>query len=106
MRLTMRIPEDDGSITVGCSGQISQSNFGDSTDPLLDLIGRDGLKRKVQLDLERAEYIDSSGIGWLVGCHKRFLQAGGEFKLVKVPPVIYQVLEFCGLHGVLKMERG
>lgn len=106
MRLTMRIPEDDGTITVACSGQISQSDFGDSSDPLVDLIGREGLKRNVRLDLERADYVDSSGIGWLVGCHKRFLQAGGDFRLVKVPPVIHQVLEFCGLDRVLKMERG
>lgn len=106
MRLTMRIPEADGSITIACSGKITQSALMEGADPLLELIGRPGLKHKVRFDLEQTDYIDSSGIGWLVGCHKRFKENGGEFKLVRVPPVIYQVLQFCGLDNVLRLERG
>jgi anti-anti-sigma factor len=106
MRLTLRLPEEDGSLIVGCVGQITENAFMESSDPLLDLIGREGLKRKVRLDLEQTDYIDSSGIGWLVGCHNRFRQAGGEFFLIKVPPAVSRILEFCGLDNFLKMERG
>jgi anti-anti-sigma factor len=106
MRLTIRITGPDGSITVACAGEITQSTLQSGTDPLLELIGRPALARKVRLDLEQADYIDSSGLGWLVGCHKRFKENGGEFTLVRVPPTIYRVLEFCGMVGVLRVERG
>lgn len=105
MRLTLELPDPSGAVSVKCVGQISQSRFGGTTDPLIDLLGPEGLKRKVRLDLERVEYIDSSGIGWLVGSHRRFQDAGGQLILSRIPPVVDQVLRFCGLENLFHIER-
>ncbi len=105
MRLTLDIPDDAGFIRVKCVGQISQSRFPGLGDPLADLLGPEGFSRKVRLDLERVDYVDSSGIGWLVGSHKRFRDGGGQLVLSRVPPVVDQVLRFCGLENLFHIER-
>lgn len=105
MRLTLELPDPSGAVRVRCVGQISQSRFGGATDPLADLLGPDGFKRKVLLDLDRVDYIDSSGIGWLVGSHRRFNEGGGQLVLCNVPPVVDQVLKFCGLENLFHVNR-
>jgi anti-sigma B factor antagonist len=105
MQLTMELPDPDGTIRIRCVGQISQSRFPGSSDPLPDLLGPEGFKRKVRLDMERVDYVDSSGIGWLVGSHKRFREAGGQLLLARVPPIVEQVLRFCHLENLLNIER-
>jgi anti-sigma B factor antagonist len=104
MRLTLEIPDADGGIRVKCVGHVSQSRFPGLSDPLADLLGPGGHARKVRLDMERVDYIDSSGIGWLVGNHKRFHEAGGQLILSRMPPVVEQVLRFCGLENLFHIE--
>ena len=106
MRLTIELHDPSGAVNVRCVGQISQSRFEGTTDPLADLIGPEGMKRKVRLDLDRVDYIDSSGIGWLVGSHRRLNEAGGQLILCHVPPVVEQVLRFCGLENLFHIDRG
>jgi anti-anti-sigma factor len=105
MRLTLEPPDPSGAIRVKCVGQISQSRFGGTADPLAELLGPDGLKNTVRLDLERVDYVDSSGIGWLVGSHRRCSEAGGQLVLCRVPPVVEQVLKFCGLENLFHIDR-
>ena len=105
MRLTLQPPDASGTVRVKAVGQISQSRFGGTTDPLIDLLGPDGLKCVVQLDLEQVDYVDSSGIGWLVGTHRRCSEAGGQLVLCRLPPVVEQVLKFCGLENLFRIDR-
>jgi stage II sporulation protein AA (anti-sigma F factor antagonist) len=105
MRLTLQPPDDSGIVRVKCVGQISQSRFGGSADPLGDLLGPNGLKCVVQFNMEQVDYVDSSGIGWLVGSHKRFNEAGGQLILCRVPPVVEQVLKFCALDNYFRIDR-
>ena len=105
MRLTLEPPSPSGATRVKCRGQISQTRFGGSADPLVDLLGTDAVKSTVRLDLEMVDYVDSSGIGWLVGSHRRFSEAGGQLVLCRVPPVVEQVLKFCGLENLFHVDR-
>ena len=54
--------------------------------------------------MEKTRFIDSSGIGWLMVSHKRFLGAGGRLVLHSVPPMIAQVLRLLNLHTILAIE--
>jgi anti-anti-sigma factor len=106
MRLKLELPDPSGVVCVSCVGTISQDNFTGGTDPLGELLGPSGYTRKVRLNLERVDYIDSSGIGWLVGHHRRFREAGGQLILCAVPPVVERVLRFCSLLSILHLEMG
>jgi len=105
MRLTLQPADDSGLVRIRVVGQISQSKFGGTTDPLIELLGPDGLRCVIQLDLEQVEYVDSSGIGWLVGSHRRCNEAGGKLVLCRIPPIVEQGLKFCGLENLFNIDR-
>jgi len=61
------------------------------------LLGPQGYRRKVLLDLQQAPHIDSSGVSWLVHFHKCSQSAGGMLILYSVPPGIRAVFKLLGL---------
>jgi anti-anti-sigma factor len=101
MNLTV-ISDDNSVVHVQCAGKISQDDFPNGTEPLEGLLaGRGGFGRKVLLNLERATFIDSSGISWLLICHKHSLQQGGCLVVHSVPPLIDQVIQLVKLPRVM-----
>ena len=104
MQLTLT-SQNDTAICVAVQGDISQSRFpANVNNPLEDLLGSDCYQRRVVLDFEQGGFIDSSGIGWLMACHKRFLAAGGLIVLCSLPPMIEQVIQLLRLHSILTIK--
>src|SRR5687768_5184842 len=95
------VADDKEVVCVVCSGQITQSDVQSRRDPIEALLGWNGYGRKVLLNMEKTTYIDSSGISWLLICHKHFNQAGGKLVIHSVPPVVYQVLQLLRMPMIL-----
>ena len=56
---------------------------------------RDLLKRnqsRIVLDLAKVNFIDSSGLGELVACKKRTLEAGGDIKILRPAGQVKELL--------------
>jgi anti-anti-sigma factor len=98
------VDTSDGSIGVRISGPITPETANPPNDPLVGLLGAQMFEKHVALDLEDAEFISSSGIGWLLHCHKRFEQHGGKLELRTVSKPIDQVLRLMRLQNVLNMK--
>jgi anti-sigma B factor antagonist len=98
------LSEDDDITCIACEGNITQSLFTPGVDPIMELLGADGFKRQLVMDLGKTGYIDSSGIGWLLGSHRRFTAAGGRLILHTVPPIVEQVIQLLRLHSVLNIQ--
>jgi anti-anti-sigma factor len=90
---------DDNAVRVALAGHVTQRDLDPLQDPLIELLGPGGYGRIVRLDLSEASYLDSSGVGWLLSCHKRMKQAGGRLMLERPHPMVANVLK------VLKLER-
>jgi anti-anti-sigma factor len=103
MQMTVVPSEDPAVVRLKCEGQISQSNFQPGVDPIEHLLGPGCFSRKVLLNLEKTEYIDSSGISWLIACHKHFLKAGGKLVLHSIPPMVYQALQWLRMPLILHL---
>ncbi|MBB5079927.1 STAS domain-containing protein [Nonomuraea endophytica] len=56
------------------------------------------------LDLSKLEMIDATGLGVLVGTHRRALAAERRLVLRRVPPRIMRVLAVTRLNRVLRVE--
>ena len=56
---------------------------------------------RVVLDLGGSEFMDSSGLGALIGCLKTARQAGGDLRLANVRPQPRMVLELTSMDRVL-----
>jgi anti-anti-sigma factor len=95
--------EADGIPRLACEGTIAQEKFSRDQDPMTTLTGPGIFAKKVLLSLEKAVYIDSSGISWLLICHKHFLQGGGRLILHSVPPLVMKVLQIVQLPKIVSI---
>ena len=97
--------EDDTATCIACEGDVTQAQFpSNAFNPLEDLLGPDCYSRRVIVDFNQTSFIDSSGVGWLMICHKKFLVVRGKLILHSVPPMVDQVLRVLQLHHVLTIK--
>lgn len=61
-------------------------------------------KTKIILNLAEVDYIDSSGVGELVGCFTTVRNAGGELKLLNLSQKVHDVLHVTKLYTVFDIR--
>jgi anti-anti-sigma factor len=98
MKLSLQSTDAD-VMCLQCEGKITQTDFKPGADLLIQVAGNGVYARRLLIDLSRCDYMDSSGIGWLVTCHKRFKTQKGRMVLHSLPPMIMNMLR------MLKMEQ-
>jgi anti-sigma B factor antagonist len=86
---------------VRIEGPITPGGVGMAHDPLEQLIDPRGCSRAIVLNLAGAEWIDSSGIAWLLRWHRRAEHTGGVFGLCALPPRVSEVLRVSHMDRVL-----
>lgn len=92
---------DDNLVRIQLSGRITQDSRPDDGNPLAQAVGQDVYGRRVMLDMERVEFLDSSGIGWLLSMNRQFREQGGALALHSVPPLVANALKLLRLDEVL-----
>jgi anti-sigma B factor antagonist len=96
----IRLGESGANVTV--HGEVDVH-----TAPLLrdrlDEVLRQGEERVV-VYLDDVTFMDSTGLGVLVGAHKAQVAAGGKFELVCSKPRLLRILHLTGLHQVLTIH--
>lgn len=101
MNLKIETRVADGVTIVSCSGRIM---FGDEANAL-----RDALKnvvsstRHVVLDFSGVTYIDSGGLGTLVGVYSSARSGGADIKLTGLGPRLRDVLQITKLATVFEV---
>jgi anti-anti-sigma factor len=104
MRLSVA-KDEEGIVCVRNTGSIREEDVQVAPHPLEALLGPQVYARKLLFNLEETNYVDSSGVGWLIGCHKRFVEAGGKFVLHSVPPSVGQILRVLRIDSLLTVAR-
>lgn len=65
---------------------------------------RDSQRHRVVLDCGGLDYISSAALGALIGFARRAREAGGDLKLVKLSPKIFNIVELLGFHKILEIH--
>lgn len=60
-------------------------------------------KHQLIVDLNRVEFMDSTGLGVLVGAHKHLVELGGVMRVVCTQPTILKVFDLTGLNAVIPL---
>jgi hypothetical protein len=89
-----------------CEGDVSLPELLPGDDPLAESFGPEVYGRKVLLNLEKAGYLDTSGISWLIACHRRFEDAGGALVLHSIPPRARHVVALLHMDRVFHTAAG
>ncbi len=65
---------------------------------------REGTVKHVILNLEEVSFMDSSGIGVLLGRYKEIMQLGGELVVCAVNPSIERIFNMSGMFKIIRLE--
>ncbi len=101
MSLTVETREGDGVTVVSCTGRIL---FGEESAGLRESLKRVLSKsRKVVLNLSGVSYIDSGGLGTLVGVYSSARAAGADIKLAGLTQRVQDVMQVTKLVTVFEV---
>jgi anti-sigma B factor antagonist len=91
----------EGTAVLALVGEVDVATAAQVRQAALKLIS-DGTRRLI-IDLSGTEYLDSSGLGTLVGLLKRIREAGGEMPIAGAQPRVERVFEITGLTQVFRL---
>ena len=60
----------------------------------------------IVMDFDEVTFMDSSGIGMIVGRYKQIAAHGGKMMLIRVKPQVDRVLEVSGIKKLIECNRG
>ncbi len=101
MKITQRTQDDvlilypEGKITLGDGDQ----ELGEAVRTALD-----GGARKLVLNFEKVTYLDSSGVGELVGCYTSIKGKGGVLRICGLNQRIFGLIKMTSLHSVFDVK--
>lgn len=61
-------------------------------------------ERRILIDFNQVSYLDSSGIGELVGCYTAILNRQGELKLFGLSSRVFDLMKLVSLHAVFSVH--
>lgn len=93
---------DDRTAIVDLQGEMDVYTTPQAKEAMLDLLDK-GYYHLV-VNLQRAEYMDSTALGMLVGTLKRVREQGGDLRLVAPPARIRRLLEITRLVNVFPID--
>ena len=61
--------------------------------------------KELELDLSGIDFMDSSGLGLVLGRYKKQTDVGGKFKIINPTKRIMQILQLAGVDKIIRIER-
>ncbi len=99
--LGLDLVERDGWAVLVVSGEVDVATAPRLRERLIELVNRG--HHRIVVDLVGVEFLDSTGLGVLVGALKRVRTHDGELALVCAEPRILKVFEITGLTKVFSI---
>jgi anti-sigma B factor antagonist len=92
------VSEVDRWTVVAVGGELDVYSAPRLREALIDLIGAG--HRRLILDMDGVTFIDSTGLGVLIGGLKRLRGAGGELRVVATVEPVVRIMRITGLNRV------
>lgn len=91
----------EGFLILHLEGELDTYNCGQLRSAIVERA--DQGQYRIIVDMARVDYIDSTGLGSLVGGLKRVSEHGGEMRIVCHNPQIVKVFEITGLDRIFSI---
>jgi anti-sigma B factor antagonist len=101
MDLGLDVTERDGAAILAVSGEVDVATVPRLREQLHGLVAQGS--NRIIVDLDGVDFLDSTGLGVLVGALKRVRSNDGELSLVCTQPRIRKVFEVTGLTKVFSL---
>jgi anti-anti-sigma factor len=105
MKLSLVSVEKAGFVHLAAEGEITSRDFGENAkNPLEEVLGAAWPGFNIMLSLEKAGFLDSSALGWLINSQRLCKDAGGKFVLHSAPPRVREVFDLLKMRAVLNLK--
>lgn len=101
MDLVLQVEERDGWVVVRASGDLDLTTAPRLREAVVTLVTRG--QPCIVLDLQGVDFMDSTGLGVLVGLLKRTRSQHGDLRLVSTRPSLRKVLQLTDLDHALPL---
>lgn len=94
--MTLKIGEDGKTLTAFLAGEIDHHTAQSAREQVDYAIERSGALL-LRLDFSEVSFMDSSGVGLVMGRYRRMQSRGGETRLCNATPPVMRMLKLAGL---------
>ncbi len=102
-RLTLRTEEKNGELVAWLAGELDHHSADAVRAGLDNALSRAKAKRLV-LDMSAMTFMDSSGIGVVLGRYKKMKERGGSVAVRGLSQKMDRILRLAGLYSVVERE--
>lgn len=85
-------------------GELDQYSAEQIRDELDELL-RDGSVSRIEFDLKGVTFMDSAGIGVILGRYKKLVSRGGSMDVINAEGAVERVLRMSGVYTLVKERR-
>jgi anti-sigma B factor antagonist len=103
MDLTVRVAEYRGWVVVAVGGEVDMAAAPQLRSRLM-AVAAEFPGRSVAIDLGGVGFVDSSGLGVLIGARRRTTESGGKMALLDLQPPVQRVFSITGLDLVFDVR--
>lgn len=102
------------SVEINVTGEVITAMLGGELDHHSARIMRETIDGAVELnmptlliiDFSNVNFMDSSGIGLIMGRYRNLQKTGAELHITGASPQVYKMLRLAGIEKLAKVERG
>ncbi|HUB25116.1 MAG TPA: STAS domain-containing protein [Tepidisphaeraceae bacterium] len=106
MKLRLREIDKSGVVRVTAEGDITIRDFADpGKNPLELVLGEGWAGLRVLLGLDKISFIDSSAIGWMIDCNRKFKEKKGRMILYAPTPRVKDMIDLLKMREVLEIHN-
>lgn len=91
-------------LIVQMQGELDHHSSNSFRDTLEGMINKTNAK-KLLLDFKGVPFMDSSGVGVIIGRYKSISRKGGQIWVTNLSPQVKKVMEISGLFKIIKLQK-
>jgi stage II sporulation protein AA (anti-sigma F factor antagonist) len=91
-------------LIIRLSGELDHHTAEELREKVTDTLERE-LIRHIVFNLEHLTFMDSSGLGVILGRYKQIKNLGGEMVVCSISPTVKRLFEMSGLFKIIRLEN-
>ena len=103
MSLTVEMERIHDVLCIRLSGELDHHTAEELREKAAEAIERNHIRHLV-LNLEQLTFMDSSGLGVILGRYKQIKQVGGEMVVCAISPAIQRLFDMSGLFKIIRLD--
>ncbi|XJZ26105.1 anti-sigma F factor antagonist [Bacillota bacterium Lsc_1132] len=103
MSLTVEMERILDVLCIRLSGELDHHTAEELREKASEAIEKNNIRHLV-LNLEQLAFMDSSGLGVILGRYKQIKQSGGEMVVCAISPAVQRLFDMSGLFKIIRLE--